>query len=318
MAATLEAMSVPDAIERTIREISAKYSLNARDIRCCENDDSSKRIQWNSHCGVLGDVRFRIPLAKFETNLEEGIGSVSTLISFATLLDTPANHRFAEKVRDAGRYGSPNLYHLDSSHQNQVNVYIGFMTSNAFGPSIGAYRLIQIRYEVNQETGQYHWTLPDDFLESYADVIAQEDDNGSDPGAGGLYGDSSSGDEDEDRGGGGGSGKGLTNEWEAYRQMGFARREVTAYESIGLVNVDSPSIPVLEATSSIRQYSGYTDPNTLPPITSSTDSLPGLSSTETHNPRNAGTDLENENENETPRGPRLARRETCYDVDVDI
>lgn len=312
MAATLEAMSVPDAIERTIREISAKYSLNARDIRCRENADSSKQIQWNSHCGVLGDVRFRIPLDKFETNLEEGIGSVSTLISFATLLDTPANHRFAEKVRDAGRYGSPNLYHLDSYRQNQVNVYIGFMTSNAFGPSIGAYRLIQIRYEVNQETGQYHWTLPDDFLESYADVTVREDDNGSDPGelVGGLYGDSSSGNgnEDEDEDCGGGSGKGLTNEWEAYRQMGFARREVTAYESIGLVNVDSPSIPILEATSSIRQYSGYTDPNTLPPITSSTGSLPGLSST--------GTDLENENE--IPQGPQLARRGTCYDVDVDI
>jgi hypothetical protein len=290
MSAVSVEMSVPEAIERTIREITEKYSLNACEIHCKYGSHRSKQIQWISHCGVLGNIYFKIPLSKFEKSLEEGVKCISTLISFSTLLNIPENHEFAENILTAMYNGAPNLYHLDSGNENQVNAYIGFMTPPVFGTPIGSYRMISVTFDVNPETGVYHWKLPDSITEVYDDIRVP----------------STLGDE---------TGNGVfTNEWEAYRQMGEseftpARREITAYDSIGLVNAESSSIPILEAVTSICHYSHSFQPT----------ENPGAVEELTGNPEPINGDVNGDdgnNDEEAPQGPpppMLARRHSYFE-----
>jgi len=143
------AMSLNSAIERCIREASDQYELNATDISVNEH-----RVQWKSTCGgPIGEMIFRVPIRRFEADIEMGVRDVSTLISFASLTLQEENRGLAENIRTAVQcYGAPYYFKL-ADNMYRVIVYIGL-------PVEGTYTTINVDYTSNNETGEYTWEIP--------------------------------------------------------------------------------------------------------------------------------------------------------------
>ena len=205
-------LSIPDAVVKAITEITSKYQININHLK--RND---VMVQWKSNCGNLGNVRFRIPLSLFETEIQKGVQKTAMLVSFATLLNQPVNAEFAERVKQSSLYGAHDLFTVDTSTDDKINV-------NVYLPQVWSYRKIPIRCSVNDLTGDFIWFLEDDtqaFIQAIP--IFMEDH--------------------------------LHTDEDAETDLDVVDRQMTVYKSIGLHQMTTPSIPIMETTQSIRQYS---------------------------------------------------------------
>jgi hypothetical protein len=163
----MAALSFNDAITESIRDASMRYHLNARDIYI-----RNTKVCWKSTCGgPIGELFFTVPVSKFEESIEAGVSDVSTLISFATLLQKPENIRFAENIRTALDFGAP-VYFKVVENMYRVIAYVADIYRRSYVP-------LNIDYTYNAVTGEYTWAIPpsEDYL--YDEGYTGVDDNSS-------------------------------------------------------------------------------------------------------------------------------------------
>lgn len=116
--------------------------------------------------GAIGEIVFRVPIRRFETNLDAGVSDVSTLISFATLTCRKENHTLAERIRMAVCDCGAPLYFKLVENMRRVIVYIGLLNRDT-------YTTIDIEYTNDESTGKYNWIIPDS-EDLYMRIIGDE------------------------------------------------------------------------------------------------------------------------------------------------
>lgn len=231
-------MELTDAIVKSITEISEKYNLNATDISKIDNN-----ITWKSKCGILEQMCFRVSFEKITTSLEKGIRDISTLISFGSLIDKPENSGFATNIREAS-VKSRAPYQFRIIDDKRVEAYI-------YSHSFIGYSTIYISYDVNEDTGEYEWFLPDGVDELYVGISQTESSVSEIPEFGRTFS---------------GLPSFTMNEYDPIlslqRQLTPPIREdepvmrmVSAYEMIGLRSTQSGGIPITETINTIRMHS---------------------------------------------------------------
>jgi hypothetical protein len=145
-------MDLLDAIVRSIQEVSSAKGLNAENIR-----KRHDRIVWTSRLGILGSVKYTVPLREFERSLEKGMRYVSILIAFADLITKEENKGMIDNIKEAGRRGARTYYSIVPTNEPFVNMTIPLGTG---------YTTMKVQYE-EREDGEYEWTIPE-YAELYA------------------------------------------------------------------------------------------------------------------------------------------------------
>ena len=241
-------MELTDAIITSITEISDKYDLNATDISKMNNN-----IIWKSKCGILEQMCFRVSCEKFTPSLEKGIREISTLISFGSLINKPENSGFATHIREATvKSRAPYQFRIIDDKRIEAHIY-----SHSF---IG-YSTIYISYDVNDDTGEYVWFLPEDVDELYIGISQKVSSMSELPAIGRTFS---------------GLQSFTMNEYEPIpsleRQFTLPIQEdepimrmVSAYEMIGLHSTQSGGIPITETINTIRMYSSPSSFDVLKP-----------------------------------------------------
>jgi len=231
-------MELTDAIVKSITEISEKYGLNATDISKINN-----KITWKSKCGILEQMCFKVSCNKFTISLEKGIRDISTLISFGSLIDKPENKGFATNIHEATiKSRAPYQFRIIDDKHVEAYIY-----SNSY---IG-YSTIYISYDVNDDTGEYTWSLPEQIDELYIGVSQEESTYHTIPDFGRTYS---------------GLQSFTMNEYNPisplHRQLTppiqedeVVMRMTSSYDIIGLHYTQSEGIPITETVDTIRMYS---------------------------------------------------------------
>ena len=141
------------SIYRCIRDYTERLSLNITRLRTSVGDRGQKTIKWTSYCGSsLGSVVFTIPIYMFKEDITTGVTSVSSVVSFASILSKDENSCLASSIRRASLCGARNYFNWIKG-TSRIRAYIAL-------PGQSMYTSIDVTFTSDETTGVHCWTLP--------------------------------------------------------------------------------------------------------------------------------------------------------------